>query len=38
VEVIKKTVEKLYNKLAGYLQLIKNYVLKWIAKWKKPKE
>ncbi|MBU8773085.1 MULTISPECIES: spore cortex biosynthesis protein YabQ [Cytobacillus] len=35
---IKKTVEKLYNKLAGYLQLIKNYVLKWIAKWKKPKE
>ncbi|KON85863.1 spore coat protein [Sporosarcina globispora] len=35
---IKKTVEKLYNKLAGYLQRIKNYVLKWIAKWKKPKE
>ncbi|WP_264741084.1 spore cortex biosynthesis protein YabQ [Cytobacillus firmus] len=35
---IKKTVEKLYNKLAGYLQQIKNYVLKWIAKWKKPKE
>ncbi|MCM3707798.1 MULTISPECIES: spore cortex biosynthesis protein YabQ [Cytobacillus] len=35
---IKKTVEKLYNKLAGYLQRIKNYVLKWTAKWKKPKE
>lgn len=35
---IKKTVEKLYNKLAGYLQRIKNYVLKWTEKWKKPKE
>ncbi|GLB61566.1 spore cortex biosynthesis protein YabQ [Cytobacillus sp. NCCP-133] len=35
---IKKPVEKLYNKLAGYLQQTKNYVLKWIAKWKKHKE
>lgn len=35
---IKKTVEKLYNKLAGYSHRIKNYVLKWTAKWKKPKE
>ncbi|WP_026583005.1 spore cortex biosynthesis protein YabQ [Bacillus sp. J33] len=35
---IKKSVEKLYNKLAGYLQQTKNYVLKWISKWKKHKE
>lgn len=35
---IKKTVEKLYNRLAGFLHRTKNYVLKWIAKWKKHKE
>lgn len=32
---IKKTVEKLYNKLEGKLLLLKNYYRKWIDKWKK---
>ncbi|MDQ0273089.1 spore cortex biosynthesis protein YabQ [Cytobacillus purgationiresistens] len=32
---LKKSVEKLYNKLEGYLQTIKEYVKKQIAKWKK---
>jgi spore cortex biosynthesis protein YabQ len=35
---VKKSVEKLYNKLAGIFSLIKNYFLRWIRKWKNPKE
>lgn len=35
---IKKTVEKLYNELAGYLKPLKNYVHKWISKWKRNNE
>lgn len=35
---IKKYVEKLYNKTAGIFMEIKNYLLKIIKKWKKPKK
>jgi spore cortex biosynthesis protein YabQ len=35
---IKKSVEKLYNKTAGIFMEIKNYLLKLIKKWKKPKK
>jgi spore cortex biosynthesis protein YabQ len=35
---IKKTVEKLYNKTAGNLKEIKNYIVKLINKWKNKKE
>jgi spore cortex biosynthesis protein YabQ len=35
---IKKYVEKLYNKTAGFFMEIKNYLGKWIKKWKRPKE
>lgn len=35
---IKKYVEKLYNKTAGIFMEIKNYLVKFIKKWKKPKE
>lgn len=35
---IKKYVEKLYNKTAGIFMEIKNYLVKWRNKWKKPKE
>jgi spore cortex biosynthesis protein YabQ len=35
---IKKTVEKLYNKTAGNIKGIKNYMLKWTSKWKNKKE
>lgn len=35
---IKKYVEKLYNKTAGIFMEIKNYLIKWSKKWKRPKE
>lgn len=35
---LKKTVEKLYNKTAGNFKEIRNYINKWIDKWKKRKE
>jgi spore cortex biosynthesis protein YabQ len=35
---IKKTVEKLYNKTAGNLKVIQNYMVKWINKWKNKKK
>jgi len=35
---IKKTVEKLYNKTAGNFKKIRNYINKWIDKWKSRKE
>ena len=35
---IKKTVEKLYNKTAGNLKEIMNYINKWRDKWKRKKE
>jgi spore cortex biosynthesis protein YabQ len=35
---IKKNVEKLYNKTAGNFKGIKNYLIKFINKWKKKKE
>jgi spore cortex biosynthesis protein YabQ len=34
---IKKYVEKLYNKTAGIFMEIKNYLVKWSKKWKRPK-
>jgi spore cortex biosynthesis protein YabQ len=37
-KTIKKSVEKLYNKTAGIFMEIKNYLVKWRNKWKKPKE
>ncbi|WP_040206546.1 spore cortex biosynthesis protein YabQ [Neobacillus jeddahensis] len=37
-KVIKKSVEKLYNKTAGNLMKIRNYIYKWIDKWKKRNE
>jgi spore cortex biosynthesis protein YabQ len=37
-KTIKKSVEKLYNKTAGIFMEIKNYLLKLIKKWKKPKK
>ena len=35
---LKKSVEKLYNRAAGIFMEIKNYLGKWINKWKKPKK
>ncbi|MDQ0999939.1 spore cortex biosynthesis protein YabQ [Neobacillus niacini] len=35
---IKKYVEKLYNKTAGIYMEIKNYLGKWLKKWKRPKK
>ena len=35
---IKKFVEKLYNKMAGFLRRLKKYVQRWIKKWKNRKE
>jgi spore cortex biosynthesis protein YabQ len=35
---IKKYVEKIYNKTAGIFMEIKNYLGKWIKRWKRPKE
>ncbi|MFJ7729837.1 spore cortex biosynthesis protein YabQ [Neobacillus sp. NPDC097160] len=35
---IKKTVEKLYNITAGNFKKIRNYISKWINKWKSRKE
>jgi spore cortex biosynthesis protein YabQ len=35
---IKKYVEKLYNRTAGIFMEIKNYLLKLIKKWKRPKK
>jgi|SRR3954469_9437849 spore cortex biosynthesis protein YabQ len=35
---IKKTVDKLYNKTAGNLKEIRNYINKWLDKWKRKKE
>jgi spore cortex biosynthesis protein YabQ len=35
---IKKTVEKLYNKFAGYYQVLKNTIKNVLSKWKKDKE
>ncbi|WP_160725669.1 spore cortex biosynthesis protein YabQ [Bacillus sp. USDA818B3_A] len=35
---IKKTVEKLYNKTAGNFKEIRNYINKWLDKWKRKKE
>ncbi|WHY00823.1 spore cortex biosynthesis protein YabQ [Neobacillus sp. DY30] len=35
---IKKYVEKLYNKTAGIFMEIKNYLVKWSKKWKRPKK
>jgi spore cortex biosynthesis protein YabQ len=35
---IKKYVEKLYNRTAGIFMEIKNYLLKLMKKWKKPKK
>lgn len=35
---IKKNVEKFYNKAAGNFNKVKNYVSKWILKWKKNKK
>ncbi len=35
---IKKTVEKLYNKLAGYYQVIKNTIKNVLSRWRKNKE
>lgn len=32
---LKKTVEKLYNVLAGSFMKIKNYVYRWFSKWKR---
>jgi spore cortex biosynthesis protein YabQ len=37
-KTIKKIVEKLYNKMAGIFMEIKNYLLKLMKKWKKPKK
>jgi spore cortex biosynthesis protein YabQ len=37
-KTIKKSVEKLYNKTAGIFMEIKNYLLKLMKKWKRPKK
>jgi spore cortex biosynthesis protein YabQ len=37
-KALKKNVEKLYNKMAGNFKGIKEYIVKWIMKWKKTKE
>ncbi|MDP4085455.1 MAG: spore cortex biosynthesis protein YabQ [Bacillota bacterium] len=34
---IKKSVEKFYNKTAGNFKKFKNYIIKWIEKWKRKK-
>ena len=36
-KTIKKSVEKIYNKLAGNYKIIKNTIINWIPKWKKDK-
>ncbi|MED3564520.1 spore cortex biosynthesis protein YabQ [Bacillus xiapuensis] len=35
---LKKSVEKLYNRTAGKFKEIKNYIVKWMDKWKKHKQ
>jgi spore cortex biosynthesis protein YabQ len=35
---VKKSVEKIYNRGAGFFLRIKNYVHRWVRAWKKPKE
>jgi spore cortex biosynthesis protein YabQ len=35
---IKKSVEKLYNKTAGIFHKIRNYIIKWINRWRKKDE
>jgi spore cortex biosynthesis protein YabQ len=35
---LKKTVEKLYNKTAGIFKELRNYINKWLEKWKRKKE
>lgn len=35
---LKKSVEKLYNKTAGNFKKLRNYIYKWIDKWKKRNE
>jgi len=35
---IKKSVDKIYNRMAGIFKQIKNYFFKWISKWKKDKK
>jgi spore cortex biosynthesis protein YabQ len=35
---VKKTVEKLYNRMAGIFRRIKNYFQRWLNKWKRPKK
>jgi spore cortex biosynthesis protein YabQ len=37
-KTIKKSVEKIYNKLAGKCKIIKNIIIKWVSHWKKDKE
>lgn len=37
-KTIKKSVEKIYNRLAGKYKTIKNIITHWISKWKKDKE
>jgi len=37
-KTIKKSVEKIYNKLAGKYKIIKNIIIHWISKWKRDKE
>jgi spore cortex biosynthesis protein YabQ len=37
-KALKKNVEKLYNKMAGNFKGIKEYIVKWIMKWKKTKK
>jgi hypothetical protein len=34
---LKKNVEKLYNRMAGNFKKIKNFIVKWMEKWKKGK-
>jgi spore cortex biosynthesis protein YabQ len=35
---IKKSVEKLYNKTAGFFHKVRNYISKWFNRWKKRDE
>jgi spore cortex biosynthesis protein YabQ len=35
---IKKNVEKFYNRTAGFFEKVKNYVTRWIQKWKRKKK
>ncbi|MBI0581113.1 spore cortex biosynthesis protein YabQ [Neobacillus cucumis] len=35
---LKKSVDKLYNRTAGKFKKMKNYIVKWIDKWKKRKQ